>query len=449
MLIFGAATSRAFVSSEKTISMKTGTFWRHTVETAGLSEICEKVENNQRLSFEDGLRLYQTPNLNALGFLANIVRERKNGNLAYWVRNQHLNYTNICNKGCLFCSFYAKPKDDARAYCMTPEQAAQKVRNYGDVPISEIHVVGGVNPKLPYSYYLELLEAIKAARPEAHIKAFTMVEIDQIVRAAKRVGVETPAQVYADLKRAGLDAIPGGGAEVMSERVHEDLFFAKPDAARWLELAREAHLAGLKSNATLLYGHIEQTPEKVEHFLKLRELQDETGGFLTFIPLSWHPEKTAMEELPAPTGVEDLREIAVSRLMLDNFPHIKSFWIMNSAPVTQSALWFGADDVDGTIMEYEIIRDPTRDRQQVLTSRQLVEMIVEAGREPVERDPLYNVLSRGLEGVSDVETLLSQNNADLIQPQANLGITQREGITTASQGQKERAHNLIEANAAL
>ena len=409
------------------------------IERAGLAAIAEKVERGERLSFDDGLQLYRTPDLNVVGHLANFVRERKNGNVAYWVRNQHVNYTNVCNKGCLFCSFYAKPKDDPRAYTMSPEQAAQKVSNYLDVPISEIHIVGGVNPKLPYSYYLELLQAVKAARPLAHIKAFTMVEIDQIVRAAKK----SPAEVYADLKAAGLDAIPGGGAEVMSERVHEDLFFAKPNAERWLELAREAHRAGIKSNATLLYGHVEQTPEKVEHFVRLRELQDETNGFLTFIPLSWHPEKTAMEELPAPTGVEDLREIAVARLMLDNFPHIKTFWIMNTAPVSQSALWFGADDVDGTIMEYEIIRDPSRDRKQVLTSRQLVEMIVEAGREPVERDPLYNVLSRGLEGVTDVETLLSNQKADLIQPQANLGITQREGITTVSQLQKERAHGVI------
>jgi aminodeoxyfutalosine synthase len=415
----------------------------HRVNAAGLSDIYTKIQEGQRLSFDDGLRLYAAPDLNVLGYLANIVRERKNGNIAYWVRNQHVNYTNICNKGCLFCSFYAKPTGDARAYCMTPEEAAGKVTNYGDVPITEIHVVGGVNPKLPYAYYLDLIRAIKAARPEAHIKAFTMVEMDQIVRAGRKAGRETAAEVFADLKAAGVDALPGGGAEVMSERVHEDLFAAKPNADRWLELAREAHLAGLKTNATLLYGHVEQTPEKVEHFVRLRELQDETGGFLTFIPLSWHPEKTALEELKPPTGVEDLREVAVARLMLDNFPHIKSFWIMNSAPVTQCALWYGADDVDGTIMEYEIIRDPAKDRRQVLTSRQLVEMILEAGREPVERDPLYNVVSRGLEGVTDVEGLLSQQYADAIQPEANLDIMSRSGVVTASQQLKDKARALI------
>jgi len=225
---------------------------------------------------------------------------------------------------------------------------------------------------------------------------------------------------------------------VMSDRVHEDLFATKPDAARWLELAREAHLVGLKSNATLLYGHVEQTPEKVEHFLKLREMQDETNGFLTFIPLSWHPEKTALEHLKPPTGVDDLREIAVSRLMLDNFPHIKSFWIMNSAPITQAALWYGADDVDGTIMEYEIIRDPNSDRKQVLTSRDLVEMIIEAGRDPVERDPLYNVLSRGLENVSDVEGVLSRERANLGHNAQNLDIMSRDEVTTAAQKMKDK-----------
>ena len=413
--------------------------WQRAIDAANLTDIHERVLYHQRLSFDDGMRLYQAPQLNVVGYLANIVRERLNGNMAYWVRNQHVNYTNVCNKGCLFCSFYAKPKDDARAYVMTPEMAAQKVTNYLDVPITEIHVVGGVNPKLPYSYYLELLQAIKAARPLAHIKAFTMVEIDQIVRASKKSAEE----VYEDLKRAGLDALPGGGAEVMSERVHEDLFAAKPNAARWLELASAAHRCGLKTNATLLYGHIEQTPEKVEHFMRLRETQDESlattsGGFLTMIPLSWHPEKTALEHIAPPTGVEDLREIAVARLMLDNFPHIKSFWIMNTAPVTQSALWYGADDVDGTIMEYEIIRDPSKDRKQVLSSRDLVEMILEAGREPLERDPFYNIVSRGLEGVTSVESLLSEQKANVGHNAQNLDIMSRDEVVTAAQTQKHR-----------
>ncbi len=415
--------------------------WKRTIAAANLGDIYDKVLAEERLTFDDGLRLYTAPQLNVVGYLANLVRERKNGNVAYWVRNQHVNYTNVCNKGCLFCSFYARPKDDPRAYVMTPEDAAAKVSNYADVPITEIHVVGGVNPKLPYDYYLDLLRAIKAARPKAHIKAFTMVEMDQIVRTAKKLSKDVD-EVFADLKAAGLDALPGGGAEVMSERVHEDLFAAKPNAERWLELARDAHRAGLNSNATLLYGHVEQTPEKVEHFMRLRETQDESlaaggGHFLTFIPLSWHPEKTALEHIKLPTGVEDLREIAVSRLMLDNFPHIKSFWIMNSAPVTQTALWYGADDVDGTIMEYEIIRDPARDRKQVLTSRQLVEMIVEAGRDPIERDPFYNIISRGFEGVTSVESLLSETYANRGHNAQNLNILSSQ-VPTAAQKLKDK-----------
>ena len=285
-----------------------------------------------------------------------------------------------------------------------------------------------------------MLQAIKAARPAAHIKAFTMVEIDQIVRCSKKSAEE----VFADLQAAGLDALPGGGAEVMSDRVHEDLFHTKPNAERWLELAKIAHRAGLKSNATLLYGHVEQTPEKVEHFIRLREAQDETQGFLTFIPLSWHPEKTALEHIAPPTGVEDLREIAVARLMLDNFPHIKSFWIMNTAPVTQCALWFGADDVDGTIMEYEIIRDPARDRKQVLTSRQLVEMIIEAGRDAIERDPFYNTVSVGLESVMDVEGALSDKFANAGYNVENLDIMTRD-VTTAAQQMKSKMKESLKA----
>jgi aminodeoxyfutalosine synthase len=354
------------------------------LERAGLRDLYDKVQAGERLSRADGLRLYQTPELNAVGFLANLVRERRHGQVTYYVCNQHINYTNVCNKRCLFCAFYAPPKDP-RGYVLSPEQVQERLRRYLDQPIREVHIVGGVNPRLPYSYYLELLRAVKEVRPEAHVKAFTMIELAQIARVAKKPVPE----VLEELKAAGLDAVPGGGAEVFSERVHEDLFQAKADSAGWLEMARQVHQAGLPSNATLLYGHIEQTAEKVNHLLRLRELQDETGGFLAFIPLSFHPERTALEHLPPPTGCEDLREIAVARLILDNVPHIKSFWIMNTLPVTQVALWYGADDVDGTIQEYEITRDPVTDRRQVLPQAQLVDLIREAGREPVERDALY------------------------------------------------------------
>jgi aminodeoxyfutalosine synthase len=348
------------------------------LERAGLTDVHAKVLAGQRLSTEDGVLLYECPDLPALGYLANLVREARHGDTTYYVRNQHINYTNVCNKLCKFCSFYVKPKDD-RGYVLSPEQAAQRVKDYAEVPITEIHMVGGVNPKLPYQYYLDVLTAMKEARPEAHLKAFTMIEIAQIQRIAKKPLEE----IFADLRNAGLESIPGGGAEVFSERVHEDLFWTKADSEDWLKIAAAAHRSGLPSNATMLYGHVENTEEKVYHLRRLREVQDETGGFLTYIPLSFHPERTEIDHLPGPTGQLDLREIAIGRLMLDNFPHVKTFWIMNTIEISQVALWYGANDIDGTIMDYEITRTDFSATQQRLTQK---------GRTPVERDSLYNLV---------------------------------------------------------
>ncbi len=358
------------------------------IERAGLAGVHAKVLDGQRLSADDGLLLYECPHLPVLGYLANLVREARHGDLTYYVRNQHINYTNICNKLCKFCSFYVKPKDD-RGYVLDPEQVARRVRDYADAPITEIHVVGGVNPKLPYQYYLDLLRAMKAARPEAHLKAFTMIEMAQIQRVARKPMEE----VFADLREAGLESLPGGGAEVFSDRVHEDLFWTKADSEDWLEIAAAGHRSGLPSNATMLYGHVENTEEKVYHLARLREVQDETGGFLCYIPLSFHPERTEIDHLPGPTGQLDLREIAVGRLMLDNFPHIKTFWIMNTIEISQVALWYGADDLDGTVMDYEITRESIEATRQRLTQRELLGRIVEAGRKPVERDSLYHVVA--------------------------------------------------------
>ncbi len=358
------------------------------IERAGLAGVHAKVLDGQRLSADDGLLLYECPHLPVLGYLANLVREARHGDLTYYVRNQHINYTNICNKLCKFCSFYVKPKDD-RGYVLDPEQVARRVRDYADAPITEIHVVGGVNPKLPYHYYLDLLRAMKAARPEAHLKAFTMIEMAQIQRVARKPMEE----VFADLREAGLESLPGGGAEVFSERVHEDLFWTKADSEDWLEIAAAGHRSGLPSNATMLYGHVENTEEKVYHLARLREIQDETGGFLCYIPLSFHPERTEIDHLPGPTGQLDLREIAVGRLMLDNFPHIKTFWIMNTIEISQVALWYGADDLDGTVMDYEITRESFEATRQRLAQRELLGRIVEAGRKPVERDSLYHVVA--------------------------------------------------------
>ena len=357
------------------------------IARAGLTDIEAKICSGERLSAADGLRLYATAELPALAYLANVVREKLHGDTTYYVRNQHINYTNVCNKLCKFCSFYVKPKDE-RGYVLTPQQVQGRVLEYMDAPITEIHMVGGVNPKLPYSYYLEVLQAMKEARPAAHLKAFTMIELAQIQRAAKKPLEE----VLADLKEAGLESLPGGGAEVFSERVHETLFWTKSDSDDWLRIAATAHRAGLPTNATMLYGHVENTEEKVYHLARLREVQDETGGFLAYIPLSFHPERTEIDHLPGPTGSLDLKELAIGRLMQDNFPHVKTFWIMNTIEISQVALWYGANDIDGTIMDYEITRKSFEQTQQRLTQQQLLDRIVEAGRKPVERDSLYNIV---------------------------------------------------------
>jgi aminodeoxyfutalosine synthase len=360
-----------------------------------LKDIEKKVEAGERLTLEDGLSLYDA-DLNAIGYLANIVRERMAGNVAWYVRNQHINYTNVCNKLCTFCSFYVAPKDD-RGYVLSPDDVKARVRQHLEIPITEIHMVAGINPKLPYQYYIDIVQAVKDVRPDVAVKAFTAIEWVQIARAAKK----PMREVMLELKDAGVSSIPGGGAEVFSERVQNEMFWTKSDSDQWLDVARTAHEVGLSSNATMLYGHIENPRERVEHLIALRELQDETGGFLCYIPLSFHPERTEIDHLPGPTGIQDLREIAVGRLMLDNFPHIKTFWIMNTIDVSQVALWYGADDVDGTIQEYEITRKTYEETRQVLTRSELVERIVEAGRDPVERDNVYNVLSTDREIVDD------------------------------------------------
>ncbi len=362
---------------------------RRLIESAGLMPIHDKVVAGERLTYDDGLALYLNPNLNALGALANIVRERMSGDVTYYVRNQHINYTNVCNKGCKFCAFYAQ-KGGPDPYTMSIDEVQNRLRMHLDVPIKEVHMVAGINPKLPYSYYLDLLQAVKAVRPEVHIKAFTCVEIAEIQRQANKPLDE----VFAELRAAGLDSLPGGGIEILSDRVHMELFGRKLSGDQWIDISKAAARAGLTQYATMLYGHIETVPERVEHLVKMRALQDETGHFVTFTPLSFHPEGTQLADLPHPTGDGDLRALAVSRLMLDNFAHIKTFWIMNTPQVSQLAQWYGADDLDGTIHEYEITyKDGEQgNKAQVLTRPQLIGLIEEAGRVPVERDSFYNAV---------------------------------------------------------
>lgn len=359
-----------------------------------LIDIYKKVEGNKRLTAEDGVRLYNHPNLTAVGYMANLVRERRHGKRTYFIRNQHINYTNICNKFCKFCSFYAK-KGGPDPYEMSLEEVRRRLEWHKDVDPTEIHMVGGINPRLPYSYYMDLCRLVKEVLPKAHVKAFTAVEIEQIASKGK----VTHEQALKDLMEAGLDSLPGGGIEILSDRVHRELFGKKLSGDGWKSVARSAAKLGLTQYATMLYGHIETVEERVSHLVQLRELNDETQNFVCFTPLSFHPEETELADVKPLTGDNDLRNIAVSRLMLDNFEHIKSFWIMNTPEVTQAALWYGADDCDGMVHEYEITYNEGDfgNKKQLLTYKNMCAMIREAGRDPIERDSLYNEIVRDQE----------------------------------------------------
>jgi len=362
---------------------------KRIIEETGLGGIHEKILRGERLTFEDGVALYGTPHLTALGLLADILRERLNGNRAYYVYNQHINYSNVCANSCRFCAFSRK-EGAAGAYRMTVEEVAAKVRQRLDEPIREVHIVGGCDPGLPFSYYVEMLRAIKETRPEVHIQAFTCVEIAHIAGIAGMSVEET----LITLREAGLGSIPGGGAEVFSPRIRKELCAEKLGPEGWLAVAEKAHRLGIPSNATMLYGHIERAEERVEHLLRLREAQDRTGGFMAFIPLSFHPANTALSDLDGPTGVEDLKNIAVARLMLDNFPHIKAFWIMIGPKLAQISLSFGADDMDGTVMEEKITHMAGARTAELFPAEEMRRYILEAGRDPVERDTLYNVVGK-------------------------------------------------------
>ncbi len=357
------------------------------IKGAGLWKIYQKVQEDIPLSREDGLRLYASKDIPVIGFLANIVRERLNGNRAYYVYNQHINYSNVCTNLCKFCAF-GKEKGHPQAYEMGIDEIIEKIRERKDEPIKEVHIVGGIHPDLPYEYYVEMLKAIRNERPEIHIQAFTCVEIAHI--AAK--GGKTVADTLRDLREAGLGSIPGGGAEVFSHRIRERLCPEKLSGREWLEVAKTAHKMGIKTNATMLYGHIESPEEKVEHLLALRDAQEETGGFMCFIPLAFHPKNTALDDIAPTGGIEDLKNISVARLILHNFPHIKAYWVMLGPKVAQIALSFGADDLDGTVMEERITHMAGGETAQAISRSEMEHLIRQAGREPVERDTLYNTI---------------------------------------------------------
>jgi aminodeoxyfutalosine synthase len=360
----------------------------YLIKNAGLGDILEKVKNGERLSFADGIRLFESPDLLAIGYLANIVRERKNGNNTYFIYNQHINYSNICTNLCKFCAF-GKDRDSDLAYEMSVEDVRGKVRERLSEPITEIHMVGGIHPDLPYSYYTDVLKVIKEERPDVHIQAFTCVEIAHLAEISG-LGY---AGVLEDLKKAGLGSIPGGGAEVFSSRIRELTCENKLSGSGWLEVAKTAHKLDLHTNATMLYGHIESLEERVEHLDMLRRAQDETGGFLAFIPLAFHPKNTELSSLSRTSGVDDLKMIAVARCFLDNFPHIKAYWVMIGQKVSQIGLSFGADDVDGTVKEEIITHMAGAETEQAMSREQLLRLIREAGRIPIERDTLYNVIN--------------------------------------------------------
>ncbi|MCH2101380.1 MAG: aminofutalosine synthase MqnE [Planctomycetes bacterium] len=357
---------------------------------AGLAGIPTKVRSDERLTPEEALAMYRTPDVTLLGALANEVRNARHGDTTYYNVNIHINYTNWCNKFCDFCAFQRRPGDDG-AYRMSPEQIEEELRN-ANPEATEVHMVAGVWPALGYDYYLDILRAAKRARPDIHVKAFTMVEIDQIVKTGKQIHGKSIEEVMADLREAGLDSMPGGGAEVFSERLRQEQYPKKMGHERWLELAEQVHGLGFRTNATMLYGMGETLEERIEHLHLLRELQDRTGGFQAYIPLAFHPANTRLDHLPYPPPLERLRAVAIGRLFLDNFDHVKSYWIMMGLPVTQMSINFGANDIDGTVTQEKIYHNAGASTPQQLTRPYLLQLIREAGRNPVERDTLYQAI---------------------------------------------------------
>lgn len=362
---------------------------RERLAASGLTDIADRLDAGERLSLEDGVRLFQCPDLLAVGHLANREREKRHGARAYYNYNLRLEATNVCVATCLFCSFSRLKPDGPGAYTMSLEQAWNKLRQRGDQPLTELHIVNGLHPDLPFSYYTELLQGFKRMRPEIHLKAFTAVEIAFFADLYQM----TDEQVLRELQAAGLQSLPGGGAEIFAERVRKKICHDKADADRYLSVHRIAHRLGMRSNVTMLYGHIETIEERVDHMLRTRALQDETGGFQAFIPLAFHPDNNQMRKLPAPTAAETLRVHAVARLMLDNVSHIKAFWIATGVNVAQTALWFGADDLDGTVQEERIYHMAGSDTPEIMTTTAIRRLIAAAGREPHERDTLYNLLA--------------------------------------------------------
>lgn len=355
-------------------------------------QIAQKIADNQRITFEEGVFLFENGDLAFVGALANFVREQKNGDNTYFNRNFHIEPTNLCVYDCKFCSYsrLIKQRNDPSAWSFSMEEMMDIVRRYDGQPVTEVHIVGGVLPQYDLPFYLEFFKKIKAHRPELHIKALTPVEFHYIFKKAK-VSYEDGMQMIMD---SGVDSLPGGGAEIFHPEIREQIAADKCDAEQWLRIHEIWHELGMRSNATMLYGHIEQWHHRIDHLERLRRLQDKTGGFQTFIPLKFRNQENQMSHVPESTTVEDLRNYAISRIYLDNFDHIKAYWPMIGRNVAQMSLAFGVDDIDGTIDDTTKIYSMAGSEEQhpALNTQQLVEMIRRVGRRPIERDTLYNVL---------------------------------------------------------
>lgn len=358
---------------------------------AGLLDIDARLQRGERLTLDDGVRLFECRDLLAVGWLANREREKRHGARTYFNYNLRIEATNVCVASCLFCSFARLQPGMPGAYTMSLEEAWDKLRQRAHQPLTELHIVNGLHPGLPFDYYTELLRGYKRIRPDIHLKCFTAVEVAFF---ADLYGM-SDERVLRELMAAGLDSLPGGGAEIFAERVRKKIAHDKCGTERYLAIHRTAHRLGLRSNVTMLYGHIETYAERVDHMIRCRDLQDETGGLQAFIPLAFHNDNNQMRKLPAPTAADTLRTHAVARLVCDNIPHVKAFWIATGVAVAQTALWFGVDDLDGTVQEEKIYHMAGSPTPEGLTTADLTRLVRAAGREPVERDTLYRVVAPG------------------------------------------------------
>ncbi len=358
-------------------------------EDRRLQPILEKVLAGNRLSFDDGVAMFRSHDLLALGHMGNLVRERHHANLTYFNVNRHINPTDVCVASCRLCAFGKKAKDP-RGYTMSLEEVWHRAGEGYTEAVSEFHIVAGLHPELTIDWYCQMLRGLKERFPQVHLKAFTMVEISYFAQRSKL----PVRQILEQLKEAGMDSMPGGGAEIFAEPVRRIICDHKINGQEWLDIARVAHEVGLKSNCTMLYGHIEKPEDRVDHLIRLRTLQDDTSGFVTYIPLAFHPDNTALHHVDKTTGFDDLKSIAIARLMLDNIPHIKAYWIMMTPRIAQIAQRFGADDIDGTVVEEKIYHDAGATTSQSLRRQELLQLIRRAGREPFERDTLYRPVQR-------------------------------------------------------